>query len=257
MESIKQRRADPAPSIIALERAGARAWPATVEQLAPGGWLLRATPGLDRGRSNHALAPCRELLREELPEAIEHVRTFAHQHSIHAGIQVSPLELHDSLQRELDDRGWRTHWPVLVMVGDVAALAPPRRTTGDGLLVGDHATTEWLRAWAVCEPGRDVQAHAETVFKLMAGRAQFARVGEQAVAIGVEEQGLLGLFCVAVAPSERRNGLGSAIVGALLARSSASAAYLQVEQSNTSAVAMYERLGFSEAYTYCHRTEDG
>src|ERR1039458_6593144 len=175
-----------APSLDALEQGAARAWPATVEVAAPGGWLLRATPGLDRGRSNHALPPCRELARDELPAAIERVRDFA-----------------------------------------------------------------------LCEPGRDVEAHAKTVFELLRGRAKFTRFGEWAVAIGVEDQGLVGLFCLAVAPAQRRCGLGSEIVRALLACTSASAAYLQVEQSNTAAVSMYERLGFSEAYRYCHRTEPG
>src|ERR1035437_2563017 len=60
-----------------------------------------------------------------------------------------------------------------------------------------------------------------------------------------------------LAPAQRRCGRGSEIVRALLACTSASAAYLQVEQSNTAAVSMYERLGFSEAYRYCHRTEPG
>lgn len=246
-----------APSLDALEQGAARAWPATVEVAAPGGWLLRATPGLDRGRSNHALPPCRELARDELPAAIERVRAFAQQHSIRAGIQVSPLERHDSLQRGLDARGWTTNWPVLVMVGEVGPVMRPGEAAGDRLLIDDRATPEWLRAWAQCEPGRDVEAHAKTVFELLRGRAKFTRFGEWAVAIGVEDQGLVGLFCLAVAPAQRRCGLGSEIVRALLACTSASAAYLQVEQSNTAAVSMYERLGFSEAYRYCHRTEPG
>jgi ribosomal protein S18 acetylase RimI-like enzyme len=257
VETIDARSPRRVQFLDALERAAARAWPATVQRSAPGGWLLRATPGLDRGRSNHALPPCRELSRDELPAAIERVRAFARRHSIRAGIQVSPLELHDSLQRELDDGGWTTNWPVLVMVGAVAAVTRPAEAAGHELLIGDRATPEWLRAWDLCEPGRDVEAHAQTVFELLEGRAQFARLGERAVAIGVEDRGLLGLFCVAVAPSQRRRGLGSAIVGALLARTSASAAYLQVERSNAAAVSMYERLGFGEAYRYCHRTEAG
>lgn len=57
---------------LALEAAAALAWPATIERSAGGGWLLRATPGLDRGRSNNALTPSRELLRQAAADADPH-----------------------------------------------------------------------------------------------------------------------------------------------------------------------------------------
>jgi ribosomal protein S18 acetylase RimI-like enzyme len=74
-----------------------------------------------------------------------------------------------------------------------------------------------------------------------------------AVGLAVEADGLVGLFCLAVDPARRRSGLGTALVRGLLAASRASVAYLQVEERNTPAVALYRRLGFSQAYRYCHR----
>lgn len=234
-----------------LEAHAIQAWPAAVTERVDGGWVLRATPGLDRGRSNHALTPCRPLWTEEIPGAIELVESFSRAHGIHPGIQVSPLSLHGKLQRELDRRGWGTRWPVLV-------LAAPRDdglwTRSVELELADHATVEWLEAWGRCEPGRDVEAHARTVLSRLAGRATFARLGDAAVGIAVEADGLVGLFCVAVDPAQRGTGLGTALVRALLAGSAAGAAYLQVEESNEPAVALYNRLGFTEAYRYCHRT---
>jgi xanthine dehydrogenase YagT iron-sulfur-binding subunit len=112
------------------------------------------------------------------------------------------------------------------------------------LEIADHATPEWLAGWARCEPGRDVEAHAETVFRRLAGRAMFARADDDAaVGIAVGGDGLVGLFCLAVDPARRRSGLASALVRALLAQSRADVAYLQVEERNASAVAMYRRLG--------------
>jgi N-acetylglutamate synthase len=73
------------------------------------------------------------------------------------------------------------------------------------------------------------------------------------VAIAVEDDGLLGLFCVAVDPELRRAGLGSLLMRALLARTRAGQAYLQVDARNAAAIAMYLRLGFTEVYSYCHR----
>jgi ribosomal protein S18 acetylase RimI-like enzyme len=119
--------------------------------------------------------------------------------------------------------------------------------------VDDHATPGWLDAWGRSEGRSDVAAHAATVFELLRGRAMFVRLGEAAVGIGVQGGGLIGLFCLAVAPERRRMGVGSALVRAILAESDADVAYLQVEQRNAPAIAMYERLGFTGAYGYCHR----
>lgn len=227
-----------------------RAWPATVSELVDGGWVLRATPGLDRGRSNHALTPCRELDPAEIPDAIARVEAFARRHGIHTGIQVSPVSLHRELEAELDRRGWGSRWPVLVLAAGRSGEEP-----ADCLAVErtDRATPEWLTAWARCEPGRDVEAHARTVFPLLAGRATFARLDDVAVGIAVEEDGVTGLFCLAVDPERRRSGLGTAMVRSLLAGTTASTAYLQVEESNAPAIALYAQLGFSEAYRYRHR----
>jgi N-acetylglutamate synthase len=239
------------PDLVSrLEPHAVEAWPATVTERVDGGWVLRATPGLDRGRSNHALTPCRAMDASELPDAIARVETFARHHGIHAGIQVSPLALHGELQVELDRRAWETRWPVLVLAAPIARIE-------DGttpLDVADRATPDWLATWARCEPGRDVAAHARTVFTRLEARATFARLGDgTAVGIAVEKDGIVGLFCLAVDPARRRGGLGTAMVRALLGRSAASIAYLQVESANAPAVALYRRLGFGEAYRYCHR----
>ncbi|HKO29098.1 MAG TPA: GNAT family N-acetyltransferase [Solirubrobacteraceae bacterium] len=250
MTSWRNIQADPG-LVCRLEAHAVDAWPATVTERVDGGWVLRATPGLDRGRSNHALTPCRPVAGSEMPAAIARVEAFASRHGIPAGIQVSPLALHAELQAELDRREWQTRWPVLVL----AASRSPEVWSGHAPLErSDHATPEWLAAWARCEPGRDVKSHAETVFPLLAGRAAFARLSDgSAVGIAVEADGLVGLFCLAVDPVRRRSGLGTALVRALLAESRAEVAYLQVEERNTAAVALYARLGFSEAYRYCHR----
>jgi N-acetylglutamate synthase len=233
------------------------AWPATVTERGDGGWILRATPALDRWRSNHALTPCREVPSGEIPSAIARVEAFARRHGIWAGIQVSPLPLQGTLMRELDRRGWarRLSARVLMAQRDEAVWSEPELMSS--LERADQATPEWLAAWAACEPGRDVEAHARTVFRLLDGRATFARLEDAAVGIAVDHDDLVGLFCLAVSPERRRRGLGTALVRALLAGASAGTAYLQVDEDNAPAVAMYERLGFAEAYRYCHRAAPG
>jgi ribosomal protein S18 acetylase RimI-like enzyme/nucleotide-binding universal stress UspA family protein len=240
-------------------------WPATVERAAPGGWVLRATPGLDRSRCNHALPPARELAAAELEPGIERVRAFAAEHGTAAGIQVSPLHCHARLMAALDERGWGRRWPTLVLTGPLpgspgtagsAAAASSAGPPGAELVVTDVADAAWLRAWARCEPGRDVAAHARTVFAALRGRAAFARLGQRAVGIAVPHGEWLGMFCLAVDPERRREGLGTALVTALTGpplRAGTTRAYLQVEASNMAARGLYARLGFGEAYRYCHR----
>ncbi len=237
-----------------LETHAVRAWPATIERRAPGGWVLRATPGLRRGRSNHALTPCRELTGSELEPALVRVARFADEQSIGAGIQVSPTFLHRRLERELDRRGWAAHPPVLVLVR--GAGIPERAQPPNALVLetASHASPEWLATWGRCEPGRDLAAHAATVFARLRGRAVFARLGEVAVGIAVASEGLVGLFCLAVDPAHRRTGLGTALVERLLARWPGYLAYLQVEAANTAALSVYDRLGFGALYRYRHRT---
>lgn len=249
--SLRDMQAD-AGLVCRLEAHAVEAWPATVTERVAGGWILRATPGLDRGRSNHALTPCRTVVVPEIAGAIDRVEAFAREHGIIPGIQVSPLSLQGTLMADLDRRGWKTRWPVLVLAAPIDAIAGA--PSGVVLDATDHATPEWLAAWSRCEPNRDVEAHVDTVFARMAGRATFARLHDNAaVGIAVEMDGLVGLFCLAVDPARRRGGLGTAVVRALLAESRADVAYLQVEESNSPAVALYARLGFTEAYRYCHR----
>jgi len=237
--------------ICRLEAHALEAWPATIVERTGDGWTLRATPGLDRGRNNNALTPCRELTGVEIDRGLTEVARFSERHGIRAGVQVSPTYLHRELLAELDRRGWRTQWPTVVMT------APPTgRRPGVDLEIDPGATPAWLATWARCE-GRSqasAAAHADTVFAALRGRAWFASLDDAAVAIAVPGDGLLGLFCIAVDPERRRSGLGTALMRALQARAPTAIAYLQVEQRNTSAIALYERLGFTRAYEYLHRT---
>lgn len=194
----------------------------------------------------------RALEPAEVAPALARAAAFAQRHEIRLGIQVSPEHLHSDLLAALDARGWEEQWPTVVMTG------PP----GGGsrlpeLVIEDHASRAWLVAWRACEGRSDVEAHAKTVFALLRGRAWFARLGEAAVAIAVPSDGLLGLFCIAVAPEQRRTGLGRAIITALCGRAPEAVPYLQVEARNAPAIALYRQLGFTEAYRYRHRVAPG
>lgn len=241
-----------------LEAAALHGWPATVQRTTPGGWVLRSTPGLDRGRSNHALTPCRPVTPAELSAGLQAVQAFAAQHGIRPGIQVSPLGLHDRTERALEELGWERGRPARVLARTGAVIDPDlpvgKIEHSGGYRQTDHADPAWLNAWARCEPGRDVEAHARTVLHALAGRARFGRIDDAAVGIAVPWEGTLGLYCVAVDPRYRRRGLGREITTMLAADHAGATVFLQVEADNAPANALYEELGLRETHRYVHRT---
>ena len=61
-----------------IEAHCVHAWPPTIIEYEPDGWIMRATPGLEgRGRSNHALAPVRSLSTAEIDTALTRAVSFA------------------------------------------------------------------------------------------------------------------------------------------------------------------------------------
>jgi N-acetylglutamate synthase len=238
--------------VARIEAHSVDAWPAEVVQPTSDGWVLRATPGVPaRGRSNHALTPVRPLAHSEYDDALTRIAEFAAQHGVDAGVHVSPIDIHVPLLDELAIRGWNIHQSALVMTAQtesVSADADPDFR----LEVTDVATPEWVAAWAHCDPRPDVDEHVRHVFPGMAGVARFVRHGQRAAGISVELDGIVGLFCLAVAPEFRRQGLGKALVRAMLAQHNARLAYLQVFSENAAGLALYDSLGFREEYRYCH-----
>jgi ribosomal protein S18 acetylase RimI-like enzyme len=85
-----------------------------------------------------------------------------------------------------------------------------------------------------------------------------ARQGEATVGVirAAFEQDWVGLSCLTVAPGARRRGIGRTLTleGLRLARErGARHAFLQVEESNAAAIALYEQLGFTPAERYHYR----
>jgi ribosomal protein S18 acetylase RimI-like enzyme len=237
--------------IARIEAHCVYAWPPETVDWTADGWILRATPGLPaRGRSNHALTPPRAMAPSEYDFALARAQAFATGQGIECGLQVSPLEIHVPFLEELAARGWDIHQSVLVMTADTATVGSPELE----LEVHDTATPEWLAAWTRCDPRTDVDAHVQHVFPKMAGIARFVHSGDRVAGISVEHDGMIGLFCLGVAPELRRQGLGKAMVRGMLAMCEAPLTYLQVFSENEAGRALYDSLGFQEAYRYCHCT---
>ncbi|MFC0503325.1 GNAT family N-acetyltransferase [Micromonospora costi] len=280
---VPPTRRPTAAAVIELELAADEAWPAPVRGRL-GGWLLRAADGWT-GRANSAL-PVGDPDRP-LPAAVDAVERWYAERGLPPMVNT-PLPLAAPVGAELDARGWASRPPVLVQTAALplppvplplppagtASEGPPggaasagtasagvagAATTGIAAAVVELATVpspEWLAVASGRKGGLpDAARHVLTAVDQV--RFAHAYVDGALVGIGrgtVTGQGRwLGLSLVEVLPQARRQGLAGRLIRALAewgAQAGATRSFLQVEQHNTGAVALYQRLGFTTHHTY-------
>lgn len=242
-------------SIEDLERAAAPGWRG-VEEEPLGGWLLRAAEGFT-GRANSALAAGDPGL--PVASAAERVTAWYRARGLPPMIAVPypAAEPHRSaLDAALAGLGWtRRARPATVMIAaadGVAAAGVPA-----GIDIGDEPDDAWLARYHYA--GTQLPPVARQVLASAPWQA-FASVreGGATVAIGrVAAAGSwAGLTAIEVDPRCRRRGLGAAVTAALAAaarRRGADWLYLQVEDDNAAARALYAKLGFADHHGYHYR----
>ncbi|MEH1102541.1 GNAT family N-acetyltransferase [Micromonospora sp. CPCC 205561] len=254
---VPPTRRPTAAAVVELELAADEAWPAAVRGRL-GDWLLRSADGWT-GRANSAL-PVGDPDRP-LPAALDAVERWYADLGLPPMVNT-PLPLAAPVGAELDARGWVSRPPVLVQTVPLAALPPaaPERPGAPPVELAAAPSDDWLAVAAGRKGGLpDAALHVLTAVE----QARFAHVyadGElRAIGRGTVTGGgrWLGLSLIEVRPGARRQGLGGRIVRALAewgVRAGASHAFLQVEQRNAPAVALYRTLGFTTHHTYLTRT---
>ncbi|MET8526176.1 GNAT family N-acetyltransferase [Micromonospora sp. NPDC005172] len=254
---VPPTRRPTAAAVVALERAADEAWPAPTRGHL-GDWLLRSAEGWT-GRANSAL-PIGDPDRP-LPAAVDAVERWYAERDQPAMINT-PLPLAAPVGAELDERGWGTRPPTLVQTAPLplAALAVTAAPAVDTILeLATAPSAEWLAVAAGRKGGLpDAARHVLTAVDQVC----FAHVYVDGalVAIGrgtvTGEGRWLGLSLIEVLPPARRQGLARRVVDALAAWGAslgATHAFLQVEQRNTAAIALYRTLGFVTHHTYLTR----
>ncbi|MEV1045096.1 GNAT family N-acetyltransferase [Streptomyces sp. NPDC049916] len=249
------RRRGPAASFEELAEVTARAWQ-PVESEALGDWRLRAAAGFTR-RANSALP----LGDPGLPlgEALGRVRSWYEERGLPAYVQTATgaAGTQERLCAELEERGWRREVSAQVRTG---ALAP----VGDGdadfaaVRLAREPDAPWLaRYQRFSTPGPEVArvlgSGPSVWFATLPGDGD----GGAPDAIGrcVVDGRWAGFMAVEVAPERRRRGLARAVMTALARRAleeGASAAWLQVEEDNEAARALYDGMGFVAHHRYHH-----
>jgi GNAT superfamily N-acetyltransferase len=254
---VPPARRPPAADVIALELAADEAWPAPVRaQL--GGWILRAADNWT-GRANSALAvgdPDRPL-EAAIDAVIDWYADRGQQALINA-----PMPLAAPVNLALDERGWITRPLTLVQTAPLAALLaePPERRDLPPVELADVPADDWFAMVAEHKGPLPVAARRvltgvpETVF-VHVHDAGGSLVGVARGTVTGPDR-WHGISLVQTAPAVRRQGLGRHVLRAMAqwaAQRGATRAYLQVEERNAGAVALYQRLGFSTHHTYLTR----
>jgi len=254
---VPPARRPPAADVVALELAANEAWPAPV-QARLGGWILRAAQNWT-GRANSALAvgdPDRTL--EAAIDAVEQWYAARGQRPM----INTPMPLAAPVNAALVARGWTARPLTLVQTAAVPALVADAAARRDlpPVELADTPADAWYAM--VAEHKGALPAVAR---QLLTGVPDvvFASVRDEdggLLAIGrgavTGPDRWLGVSLVQTAPAARRRGLGQHLVRALAGwatQRGATRAYLQVEERNTGASALYQGLGFRTHHTYLTR----
>ena len=219
------------------------------------GWLL----GYRRGPTKR-LRCVNPFYPSTLPlqEKVDHCTRFYADAGLPVIFRLLPFSEPANLDAWLERAGWEAFERTLVQRASIEALQLPSAPTADVTIMPVPEWQEPVARLLDVSPALLVQyVEQARAYPLPQAGAILRRDGE-VVACGLVklEGDHAGLFALHTATQHRGQGLGRAIVVALLAeavRQHARFAYLQVTASNVAALALYRHFGFITAYEYWYR----
>lgn len=235
------------------------------------GWWCRADPTVPFRRANAALPPVGAGRGDPTP-ATGRITDWYRARGLVPRIQVSTADpASDDLDAHLAESGFAFEAPVTVLTASAASVAARCTVVGDtgttGVEVDQRRSAD--RSWAaqaVELHGTDdrVRDRVAAYRRLLVPFAErgvtvVVRVDGAPVAVGfaVVDGRWCGVFGMATAPAARRQGAGRRVLEALADRAVAAGAtdlYLQLEDDNAPATALYGGLGFVPSHRYHYRT---
>ena len=232
-----------------LERILTATWPPLRQEFF-GNWLIR-TSGKFTMRANSVLptgkAPYGEP-SEDIDTSIAHVIAHYEKEGLVPTFAI-PLPTYADLDSKLFEQGWVEKVRAHVMVADISEPAPNQ--TKFRTLILDNFDQSWLALQedhGVAELMRSCPSLYASVFD-----------GEKLVGVGrtAHAEGWSALSRVFVHPQYRGQGIGKLVVNELLRSSLESGvkkSVLQVDSKNSTAINLYESLGFNFHHEYVYRS---
>ena len=237
-----------------IEELSFNAMPA-LKQIMYDGWLLRFAGGYTR-RAN-SVNPLYHSNIDTLSK-IKYCEQAYQRENIPVVFKLTETAKPAELNSVLEGQGYKKSENALVMTAPAEVKGPDIKAE-EMTVPDDKWVAEYLKA-----VGYDVkftkivetlaaETIPEKVFMRIIIKGETAAVGYAAV-----EDGFCGIFDLVAAEKFRRKGYGRQMMLNLLEfgkRNGAENAYLQVLETNTAAVSLYDSLGFRPAYKYWYRSK--
>lgn len=246
------------PLVRRLEAVGFRAWPASSVQY-DGSWQVRLTAGHPSNRLN-SIVPLDPSDHRDIEIRVEKASRKFEAYGRPAVLRQTPL-CSPLLVDLVAARNWTHFDETIVMTCDLTQADLPDTldhlpTHDIGRFVDANLATDQVSA-------KLKPALAEIINAIKPPSGLFMiedpETGPLATVLCVQDNDLAGIMSLSVARERRREGLGLEILTSALrwARMrSARSAWLQVKADNAPALALYERIGFREAYRYSYWRKD-
>lgn len=244
-----------------IEEAGLNALQ-TQRQLFYDGWLVRMSPGkAKRARSVNAHF-CSTLPVDRKIDRCERLYAAC---GLPALYRITPFCKPAALDDILGHRGYVAFDNTLVQVADIGSVRRSAPARDAGVELVHVPVAAFVEAVGALRGSSAEQRHAHLerlAHSPLAMHAIVALVDGRTLACGqvAIDDGLAAIYDMVTAPDARGRGLASAIVAALLAwarEQAAACAFLQVNDDNAAALAVYRKFGFATVYTYHYRARAG
>jgi hypothetical protein len=241
-------------NIILYEELSMNAHPSIKTQVFDG-WVLRFANGYtNRANSVNPLYSSEIAIEEKINQCEKIYKS----QGLATVFKLTPLSI--NLDKPLEEKGYVKVTPTNIMT---TSLAESKTFSGKSV-VTDKITEEWQeKCFKLIGISDDLTMSKSKAIKgNIINKTLCALIIENGVVIAcglcVVEREYAGLFDIEVDVNYRRKGLGFDICNSLLSNAvkiGAKQAYLQVVADNTPAVALYNKMGFTDCYQYWYRVK--
>lgn len=240
-----------------LEAVAFRAWPAASVHY-DGSWMIRQTAGHPSKRIN-SVNPLDPSDHHDIEMRIEKAERRFKSYNRPLIFRQSPL-LSPKLENYLDSRGWLKFDDSIVLMASIADI-----NLDDAIDLLPVKDVGWYVDASMQTHGRDGSYKAgltELVSAIKPNKAFFVLNDQDETEVSsllcVQDSEFAGILDMATLASHRGQGYAKKVIKSALLwakYNGATKAWLQVEENNAPALALYERFGFEKVYYYSYRKQ--